>query len=199
MEVKVLEATPRPIDLIGSIAGTSTGKEDPSRKRVETCIRRGHLSVLENAVATLRIKDISRSCSHQLVRHRIASYCQASQRYTKLDGDIWYVTPESIENNPYYEAYKAFMESAETLYFELLDHGIKPEDARFVLPEGTKTEICMTMNLRSLFHFFDLRLDPHAQWEIRELAQRIHDELMNQGMQWVDIICLYDRFAPFEA
>lgn len=192
MEVKIIDATKSPVEIISKAAGTSYGKDDYSLKRLKHCFDNGHMSVFEHAVATFHISGISRACSHQLVRHRMASFVQKSQRYTKIEEDDWYIIPDSIKNNPYFEAYLKLMEHAETLYFELMDHGIKPEDARYVLPEATKTDLTMTMNCRELFHFFDLRCDQAAQWEIRGLANVMKEKLYKYTIGWEKIIKLYD-------
>ena len=191
MKVEIIVATPEPITVISRAAGTSWGKNDISKKRVETCINRGHLSVLEHVCVTWKISDISRSCSHQLVRHRLASYTEKSLRYTEPQEGDWYVIPEVLKDHPYSEAYKTFMDSAETLYFELLDHGVKKEDARFLLPLATKTEITVTMNLREFLHFYDLRSDKKAQWEIREMADEMFDTLREYSSDWAWLLETY--------
>ena len=185
MKVEILASTPSPIEVISLAAGTSYGKNDISKKRVKMCINKGHLSVLEHVCATFKISGISRSCTHQLVRHRLASFTEKSLRYTEpQEGDDWYVIPEVLKDHPYSEAYKTFMDSAETLYFELLDHGVKKEDARFLLPLATKTEITTTMNLREFLHFYDLRSEQNAQWEIRKMSWEMFDELRDLSPDW---------------
>ncbi len=142
------------------------------------CWRAGHTSVLEHVAMTFRIDGISRACSHQLVRHRLASFVQESQRYTKIDvwhGD-WYVIPPTIEQNEgLCKQYKDHMADAGRAYDKALYHGIKPEDARYLLPEATKTSVVMTTNLRELEAFYKLRSDKAAQWEIRELGIKPED------------------------
>jgi len=132
--------------------------------------KRGHLSVIEHASFTFSISGVSRSLTHQLVRHRIASYSQQSQRYVKMDTPT-FVTPLSIKNNEKtLSEYNKFMNEARKIYNFLLKEEISPEDARFVLPNATTTNITVTMNARELLHFFELRCCMRAQWEIRELA-----------------------------
>ena len=191
MEVDILNATERPVEIVSLAAGTSYGKKNSSEKRVKTCIESGHLSVLEHVSATWMISGVSRSCTHQLVRHRLASYTEKSLRYTEPGEGNWYVTPKVLENHPYSEAYKAFMKSAETLYYELLDHGVKKEDARFCLPLSTKTEITVTMNLREFLHFYDLRSEKNAQWEIRELSNRMFKTLAAKDYDWYWLLHTY--------
>jgi len=131
----------------------------------------GHLSVLEHASFTFGIEGISRACSHQLVRHRIASYSQQSQRYVSHRERFEAVTPPSIaERSDLQQRYEALLEEIHSVYRELLDNGIPAEDARFVLPNAAATKLVMTMNARELLHFFNLRCCRRAQWEIRVMA-----------------------------
>jgi len=137
-------------------------------------IREGHESIIEHASFTFDISGISRACSHQLVRHRLASYSQESQRYVDMSDSIGFVIPPSINNDD--QALELFMDTlynAEDAYNTLRKHGVRKEDARFVLPNATETRIIVTMNFRELRHFFKVRCDKAAQWEIRELAQRM--------------------------
>lgn len=193
METYVVAATDNPCDVISSAAGTSYGKEEPSMKRLEYCFNNGHMSVFEHATVTFYISGISRACSHQLVRHRMASFVQKSQRYTKVEGNDWYVTPPifretSIDNIMYDSMMKSYLEN----YNSALAAGVKPEDARYLLPEATKTDIMMTMNVRELFHFWDLRLDSAAQWEIRQLANYTKECLAVEDEQWRYLVELYE-------
>lgn len=138
----------------------------------------GHLSAFEHASFTFGIEGISRACSHQLVRHRIASYSQQSQRYVKFKENFEYVIPTSIaKNQRVCEKYKEFMNKAKIFYDELISEGIHQEDARYVLPNASETKIIVTMNARELLHFFSLRICRRAQWEIRELAKAMLREV----------------------
>ncbi|WP_305042111.1 FAD-dependent thymidylate synthase [Geoalkalibacter sp.] len=131
----------------------------------------GHLSVLEHASFTFGIEGISRACSHQLVRHRIASYSQQSQRYVSQRARFEAVTPPSIAERPELLArYEGLLEQIHQAYGEFLDAGIAAEDARFVLPNAAATKLVVTMNARELRHFFALRCCRRAQWEIRAMA-----------------------------
>ncbi len=131
----------------------------------------GHHSVLEHASFTFGIDGISRSTSHQLVRHRIASYSQQSQRYVKNDKNNEYITPESISKNPEFaKRFESAVADIYALYGEMTEAGIPAEDARFILPNASCTKIIVTMNARSLLHFFTLRGCERAQWEIRAMA-----------------------------
>lgn len=185
MEVSILARTDDPIKAVSVSAAVCYGKRDVKPSRIEKCFKLGHMSVFEHASVTFLVEEISRACSHQLVRHRMASYSMESQRYCKYDlgGDDWYVVPPFIANedtgDPRFFAYRAREYGDD--YMDMLANGVKPEDARYMLPEATKTCIAVTMNLREFFHFLDLRTDKHAQWEIRELAWKMvhaceHDE-----------------------
>lgn len=194
MDVEILEITSDPIDLISKAAGTSFGKTDYSLKRLKNCFDNRHMSVFEHAVVTFYISGISRACSHQLVRHRMASYVQESQRYTKIDtdDDDWYVIPKSFKDNGMALRFRECMYECALDYQQALKREIKPEDARFVLPEAAKTKITMTVNCRELFHFFDLRCDQAAQWEIRDLANEMKEKLRDYSVGWEKIINLYE-------
>lgn len=147
---------------------------------VRKVLESGHDSPVEHASFTFAIAGISRACSHQIVRHRIASYSQQSQRY--VDGsNMDYVLPPAIAKIPEAKArFEAFMEEVGSAYRDLKDileaHGRKEkskEDARFVLPQAAETRIVITMNCRALLHFFHLRCCTRAQWEIRAMADRM--------------------------
>ena len=130
----------------------------------------GHESPFEHVSFTFGIEGISRACSHQLVRHRMASFSQRSQRYCFEDG-FNYIEPEDInENENEDKIFRDFMRHSKEVYSKLIDKGVKPEDARMVLPNACETKIIVTMNARELLHFFKLRCCKRAQKEIREVA-----------------------------
>lgn len=150
MEATVLTATANPMDVIGIAAGMCYGKPTPSPKRVRRCAENGHMSVFEHASATLKIEGISRACLAQLTRHRIASYSVMSQRYCKVDaGSLWYVTPPSVVGTDAELRFRAQTSDAMWSYQAAIEEGMKPEDARYLLPEATKTSLVMTINARS--------------------------------------------------
>lgn len=131
----------------------------------------GHLSVLEHASFTFGIEGISRACSHQLVRHRLASYSQQSQRYVAHRERFAAVTPPSIAARPELAArFEGLLAEIHQAYSAFLDAGVPAEDARFILPNAAETKIIVTMNARELRHFFALRCCRRAQWEIRRMA-----------------------------
>jgi len=140
-------------------------------------LREGHESIIEHASATFEISGISRACSHQLVRHRLASYSQESQRYVDMsDPDL--VVPDAVKASPEaYEVWSSFVDQVKDVYSDLRGLGIRKEDARFILPNAAETRIVMTMNFRELRHFFRLRLAPEAQWEIRRVALEVLKQL----------------------
>jgi thymidylate synthase (FAD) len=157
------------VEYAGRSCYRSEPKGDPG-KFLRARIREGHGSIIEHASVTFEITGISRACSHQLVRHRIASYSQESQRYVQMD-DPEFVVPPSVADNPEALAiWDGFVGQVAETYQQLRELGVWKEDARFVLPNATATRIIVTMNFRSLRHFFSVRCDKAAQWEIRELA-----------------------------
>jgi thymidylate synthase (FAD) len=140
-------------------------EEDMERLMVEAY---KYPMVLEHVSFTFLIEGISRVTSHQLVRHRLASYTQESQRYSSVDKS--FVVPPSVVEKGFEEKYRKFLESAFELYEEMVRAGIPQEDARYIIPQAVETRILMSVNLRELLHIACLRLSPHAQWEIRELV-----------------------------
>ena len=144
---------------------------DKALALLKSLVEKGHGSVLEHCCFTFAINGISRACSHQLVRHRIASYSQQSQRY--VNGNFFsYVIPPEIEKNPNLKlAFDDWMSKTMDMYDAMVSNGVKKEDARYILPNATTTNIVVTMNARELLHFISLRTSPRAQWEIRQLAQ----------------------------
>ncbi len=137
----------------------------------------GHLSPFEHASFTFAIEGISRVATHQLVRHRVASYSQQSQRYVSMSGNGCVVPPSVAADASAAEIFKAQAEAACSAYEKLISMGIPKEDARFILPHGAETRIVVTMNARELHHFFALRLCRRAQWEIRETAKAMLREV----------------------
>ena len=139
----------------------------------------GHTGLLEHASATFSVTGISRALTHQLVRHRIASYAQLSMRSVSPDL-LKTIVPPDIQKDP--QALSLFNETFDkcrNIYDELIRLGIKKEDARFIIPQGIETQIIITMNFRSWIHFLKLRLEPSAQWEIRKMAQEILKQLQS--------------------
>jgi thymidylate synthase (FAD) len=143
-------------------------------KVLATIMRSGHFSALEHASYTFALDGVSRALTHQLVRHRVASYNQQSQRYVTYSGEPEIVLPPTIVNDP--EARAAFntaIDVAYATYAQLIEAGIPAEDARYVLPNACISKIVVTMNIRELLHFFEVRCCHRAQWEIQELACRM--------------------------
>jgi len=177
VQVELLSHTPEG-DLLSAMAAKLTHsrssiaelrEDDPDMLRgmLRHVIDLGHDSVIEHACYTFGISGVSRSLTHQLVRHRIASYSQQSQRYVESSRD--YVTPPSVAASGKEKRYHAAMEAIWDAYEELKDV-VPKEDARYVLPNAACTKIIVSMNARSLHNFFELRCCLHAQWEIRALA-----------------------------
>ncbi|MHB1324674.1 MAG: FAD-dependent thymidylate synthase [Thermoleophilia bacterium] len=198
LNVTLLTHTPEPERAVASAGrlcySSSTAaelKEKMSAAEVERLVtllvRSGHLSALEHASFTFGIDGISRACSHQLVRHRLASYSQQSQRYVHFSGEDGFIVPPKIAEDP--EALAVFeeaMENATRAYDRLVELGTEKglakdtiqEDARFVLPNAAETRIVVTMNARELRHFFRIRCCRRAQWEINALAWKMRSLVM---------------------
>ena len=189
MKVTLLACTQN-ADAICAAAGNSCYSESSSadilgnidsEKILSRIVGMGHHSVIEYAVFTFSVEGVSRALTHQLVRHRVASFSQQSQRYVSLDSAS-YVKPHTVEADP--GASKVFDETMEAIweaYRRLEEMGIPPEDARYLLPNGCTTNITITMNARELLHFFSLRCCNRAQWEIREMADRMLDICREQS------------------
>lgn len=193
MKVELLRLTERPLTLISEayrICYASAPKDDPveENKFIKACIRNQHTSPLEHAAATFLISGISRPCSQQIERHRIASYTQESQRYVNAE-NAEFVFPKSIEDNVVTsDAYYNLISRSKAIYKYLISKGVKKEDARFVLPQAVTTKMMMTINFRSLRNLLNLRLDVHAQWEIRQVAADMVAELNKVSPELVDTI-----------
>ena len=184
MRVELIAHTPDPDRVVAAAARVSRSRksgldlyedmdEETVRRIINLILEMGHMSVLEHASFTFSISGVSRVLTHQLVRHRFASYTQQSQRVIKVR-EPEYVTPPSISANPEaLEIFRRQMEASWETYRRLMALGVPKEDARFVLPQAVKTSIVVTMNARELWHFFSLRTCMHAQWEIRALAWRM--------------------------
>ncbi|MCX8030030.1 MAG: FAD-dependent thymidylate synthase [Thermodesulfovibrionales bacterium] len=191
LKVVLLKYTPEPEETVAmaaklcySAADINSLKQRISKEDqglfIERLVKKGHLSPIEHVSFTFGIEGISRACSHQLVRHRIASYSQQSQRYVSEMSGFDYIIPPLIFSDPELKEYFInFMAQAQEAYNYLVTKlntkGFKGEvanqDARFVLPNATETKIIVTMNARELVHFFRQRCCNRAQWEIREMAE----------------------------
>jgi len=145
--------------------------EKKVNKLVRFVIKSGHLSTTEHICFTFAIEGVSRALTHQLVRHRVASYNQQSQRYVSFKDKFEYIIPPEIErDSDIKDEYNNLIKNTHKLYKKFLDKGIEPEDARYLLPNASETKIIVTMNGRELLHFFTVRCCNRAQWEIRKMA-----------------------------
>ncbi|MDA8430109.1 MAG: FAD-dependent thymidylate synthase [Geobacteraceae bacterium] len=194
MNITLIEHTPNPEQTVALAARLCYSPISISelRDKLETAdIERfldkimslGHHSVLEHVSFTFAIEGISRVTTHQLVRHRIASFSQQSQRYVSHKEYFTSIMPDTIAENVEARQIFAFMsETVHKAYAQLVEMGIPAEDARYILPNATETKIIMTMNARELLHYFALRCCQRAQWEIREMS--------------VEMLRLVKRVAP---
>jgi thymidylate synthase (FAD) len=184
LEVKLLRYTPEPDKTVAMSArlcyspiGAAELEEQISDEQAGKLVRKlvtmGHFSTLEHVSFTFAIEGVSRVLTHQLVRHRIASYSQQSQRYVK-EHNFATIMPPSISAKPEAKAkFEEINKKIQYLYTEWTEMGIPAEDARYILPNAAETKIVVTMNARALHHFFELRCCSRAQWEIRTLAEKM--------------------------
>ena len=184
MMVKLVPHTPEPERTVAMSArlcyspiGAAQLEEKISDEQAANLVRKlvsmGHLSTLEHVTFTFAIEGVSRVLTHQLVRHRIASYSQQSQRYVK-EHDFETIVPASIASKPEAKAkFDKLMTEIQAMYDEFIALDIPAEDARYILPNATETKIVCTFNARSLLNFFSLRCCTRAQWEIRALANEM--------------------------
>jgi thymidylate synthase (FAD) len=180
MKVELISNTENSEKLIEKCGRTcyqSKGNESSEDRFITSIIKNGHFSVLENAVATFNIKEISRICTHQLVRSRLASFSQKSERYCS-ESDSNFIIPDDIKKDPLsLMIYESAVDHCKKAYNDLLERGIKKENARFIIPQSIETEINVTMNYREILHTIDLRVSLKAQWEIRDLFIEIWRQL----------------------
>ncbi len=198
LNVVLLRYTPEPEEVVAMAAKlcySPSGVDELKQKIeardqaafVEKLASIGHLSPIEHVSFSFGIEGISRACSHQLVRHRVASYSQQSQRYVREE-HFDYVIPPSIKQDPaLVREFEQCMDEAQANYTRVLKRleelGFKGEagqqDARYLLPNAAETKIVVTMNARELLHFFRVRCCNRAQWEIREMADRMLAHVKN--------------------
>ncbi len=189
MFVTLLTSTPEPERVVATaarlcyaavdcraLAERSSRAED--RRMIARILALGHHGVLEHAVFTFAVEGVSRALTHQLVRHRLASFAQQSQRYVNFDDGFAYETPPAITARPELrQRFDQAMATAAGVYRELREAGIAAEDARFVLPNAAHSRIIISMNARELRHFFRLRCCRRSQWEIRALAKTMLEQV----------------------
>ncbi len=196
LNVVLLRHTPEPEEVVAMAAKlcySPSGVDELKQKIeakdqaafVEKLASIGHLSPVEHVSFSFGIEGISRACSHQLVRHRVASYSQQSQRYVKEE-QFDYVIPPSIKQDPALTGeFERCMDEAQANYTKVLKRleelGLKGEagqqDARYLLPNAAETKIVVTMNARELLHFFRVRTCNRAQWEIRAMAEKMLEQV----------------------
>ena len=171
MKVQMIEC-PANLELLCGIAAAVCTDSDKPERSLHHAVESGHTSVLEHAVFTFAVEGLSRAALAQLTRHRLASFDVQSQRYVKLENPEL-VIPETVRSSRYREEVENTMRSVMDLYRRMVEDGIPCEDARYVTPQAVTTKLIMTMNARELLHFFSLRTCNRAQWEIREMADRM--------------------------
>ena len=191
MKVTLTRLIENPVEAIEEAASNCYDSKPTGGKIMNHCYQSGHHSVLEFAHFTFHIEGVSRALTHQLVRHRMASYAQRSQRYCEEDG-FNFVTPPTIEPlSAAWDVYTETMADLEKAYETLRSLGIPAEDARMILPNACETVIEVSMSGRELIHFCNERMCSRAQWEIRELANLMaaavkdHDEQCAQFARYL--------------
>lgn len=183
MLVKLLFHTPEPELAVAAAARLCYAKvgaaelmetmEEAEVKRIlKIIMSSGHLAALEHVSYTFAIDGVSRAMTHQLVRHRLASYNQQSQRYVSYEDEPVFIVPPKVQEagGEAEAAYLQHCKDSFESYRDLIDKGVHKEDARYLLPNAMETKIVATMNTRELLHFFSLRCCRRAQWEIRDVA-----------------------------
>ena len=156
---------------------------DSTDELIKKVIRKKHHSVLEHAMATFRVKGGSRVFTHELVRHRLMSPSQESQRYVEYgkvrNFDV--VLPPVIEQSEFKSRYLEKAAECEKLYSEMVKAGLPKEDARYILPNATTSEIVISANFREYRHIFEVRCNPRAHWEIRQICMMILEVLKKEA------------------
>jgi thymidylate synthase (FAD) len=209
VKVILLTHTPEPEKIVAAAArlcyspdGADVLLEGMTENKVTVFIAKlvelGHLSPIEHISFTFAVEGVSRVLSHQMVRHRIASYSQKSQRYVPEE-NFSYITPPSVREN--IEASRIFREQMDKINdaYSVLRGLVHHEDARYLLPNACETKFVFTMNARSLLNFFRLRCCMRAQWEIRELAETIYKEVKKVAPTLFSIAgpaCVTDGACP---
>ena len=155
--------------------------EEKMLELIKRVIGSGHYSTIEHIQLTFAVQNVSRACTHQLVRHRHMSFSQKSQRYVKERGEFDYIMPKTIEKNPKLkEKFEEFILNTSNLYQEFIEAGIPAEDARSILPNAAASSLVASLNLRELIHLANLRLCTRAQLEIRMLVKAMVDEVIKK-------------------
>ena len=187
MDIELIQVT----GTKGIIEGMKTSRRKSEIENIpQKVFSWGHWSVLEHSSITVKISNISRACTHQLVRHRVGnSYTQESQRYfDPLTDPDWFVIPPRIkENNVLLDKYRKARKEEANEYRFYRESGIPKEDARFCLPNACKTVVTWTFNMSSLIWFLEMRKNKAAQWEIRILAEKIYNLVMSLP-EWAEFL-----------
>ena len=178
MQVELMSITPNAEDVIEKACRTcylSFHRYDPpksTRELIKKVIIKGHHSVLEHATSTFRIKGGSRVFTHEMVRHRLMSPSQESQRYVEYGKtkEYEFVIPPDVEKSRFKDDFEKKALEAKALYSDMVKEGIPKEDARYILPNATVSEIVISANFRELRHIFEVRCVSRAHWEIREIC-----------------------------
>jgi thymidylate synthase (FAD) len=190
--------TNNPVEAMANAASKCYNSK-PHKGIVKHCLESGHYSITEFADFYFEISGVSRTLTHQLVRHRHFSFAQRSQRYVNEDG-FGIVIPKTIQQDEeLLESFKEEIGNIKKLYQKMVDNGIPNEDARFILPNATESIIVTKMNFRSLMEFCHKRLCTRAQWEIREMTKQMVEEIKKISpflVQYLVSTCEYLGYCP---
>lgn len=180
MKVDLVQHTPDLIPFLAKIASICYNS-DPKNQMglIKHLYESGHHSVFEHVWFTWRIGSVSRALTHQLVRHRMCSFTQRSQRYCNEDGFESVTPPVIASDTDTSQKYAGCLDAIEHCYHDLLQDGVPNEDARFLLPNACYTQLYVSCNLRELMHIANERLCSRAQWEIRKLVRKMCDTVVS--------------------
>lgn len=184
MKATLIQETPNPIETIAKIASICYGSDPKNAMAlVKHLYRNGHTSVFEHIYFTFKIEEISRACLAQITRHRHCSFTVRSQRYCD-ESEADFINPvQDLEDIRYTIFYDMMCDNSKD-YKDLQKYGLKNEDARYILPNATCTELYLSCNLRELMHLANERMCMRAQWEIRELVKSMC-KLVNKDLQFM--------------
>jgi len=173
-------------------------QEDKMVSLVSSILEAGHMSTIEHCTVVFALSNVSRACTHQLVRHRHVSFSQKSQRYVKEKGDFDYIVPEAIARSQFAPRFTSLMSEISAFYREMVGEGIAAEDARAVFPNAAASSLVMSTNMRELISIANLRLCTHAQLEIRILVKKMCDIVVGRDpwlAKWLVPKCVRNGYC----
>lgn len=205
MKVKLIAYTPDPLKTLATATLTSYWDEwnidnianitdTDAELHIPRVLSYGHESILEHITLTFAVEGVSIVTLKQITRHRLASFTVRSQRYIAENKEARYIIPPSIKDKGWDNLVESKILELFSIYDDLINAGVPPEDARYILPQATETKFVVTMNMREFKHFLGLRMCARAQWEIRELAYGMFAEVMK--VPELRKIVIWSKAAP---